>query len=142
MNIRRFKKRYFIALIVVLIVLVGVIIYISRGEPKVVENNNVTTTTVQPLAKTSDPPVGEPVTITGTVICLKTKSTTEQQAQIANCAIGLKQDDGKSYALSSQDPYITGSLPSGQRVEVNGLLSHQPSDYDIVGRINITSIKL
>lgn len=78
------------------------------------------------------------VTKEGTIICLKPKDATGPQNM--SCAIGLQSDDGKSYALVSNDPSVVGSLPNGQKVRVFGLLTQSESTYDIAGVIKLKTI--
>ena len=82
---------------------------------------------------------GDAVTIEGTVTCLSLKDA--GTAQNTSCAIGIKSDDGKSYALYSDDPTVTGSLLSGSRVRIAGGLVARISQYDTVGTINVGSLE-
>ena len=79
------------------------------------------------------------IKLVGTIGCLTPKDNTGVQDM--SCAIGLKADSGKSYAISSDDPTVTGSIPSGQRVEVSGSFTAQSSKYDSEGIVRVTSIK-
>lgn len=81
----------------------------------------------------------ETVTKVGTIGCLEHKDTSGPQ--ITSCAIGIKQDDGISYALNSDDPSTTGSIPTGTRVQVTGTLTEQSTQYDSAGVIHVTSFK-
>jgi len=85
------------------------------------------------------PATGQTITVTGTIGCLEPKNTDGPQE--SSCAIGLKQDDGKSYALSSPDPTTVGSLPTGQKVQIRGTFSQQSSKYDAIGLIKVTSLQ-
>jgi ABC-type Fe3+-hydroxamate transport system substrate-binding protein len=90
-------------------------------------------------SKNQSQTTGQPITVTGTIECLPPKNTNGLQA--TSCAIGLKQDNGTSYAITSQDPTTVGSLPTGQRVQVSGTLSQQSSQYDIEGIVNVTAVQ-
>ena len=79
------------------------------------------------------------ITITGTITCLAHKDTSGPVDMM--CAIGLAGDNGKNYALSSDDPTITGSIPTGQKVTVTGTFKEQTSQYDSAGIIKVQSIK-
>jgi hypothetical protein len=82
---------------------------------------------------------GSAVTKTGTIECLTPKDTSGPQT--TSCAIGMKQDDGTSYALNADDPTTTGSIPTGSRVQVTGTLSQQTTQYTIAGIIHVISIQ-
>lgn len=82
---------------------------------------------------------GTAITVTGTVTCLTHKDTSGPVDLM--CAIGLAGDNGKNYALSSDDPSTTGSIPTGQKATVTGTFKEQSSQYDSVGIINVQSIK-
>ena len=71
--------------------------------------------------------------------CLTRRDTSGPQDM--SCAIGLQAENGESYAISAADPTVTGSIPTGTRVEVTGTVTQQTSAYDIVGLITVTSIK-
>jgi uncharacterized protein YdeI (BOF family) len=129
------NKKHYIAIVLVVLVLVGALItYAVRKNsvPTTQQQNN----TVYQGEKTSEE---EPIIITGTIGCLKPKDT--GQPVDMSCAIGVRQDDGKSYALSSEDPSLTGSVPSGQKVRVTGTFSKKTSQYDIEGVIKVSSLE-
>ncbi len=83
--------------------------------------------------------VGGAITVSGTMGCLTLKNSSGPTD--SSCAIGIKADDGKSYALNAQDPTISGSVPTGKRVKVSGTLTEQASKYDIAGVIQVTSLE-
>ena len=130
------KLWIFVTLLSLLLVIGSVITYgllSSDSSPKPTER-------ISPAPDTSDiPATGEAITATGVVGCLTPKD--KSGAQDASCAVGIKQDDGISYALSHQDPSVTGSLPTGQRVKITGTLTKQASTYDIIGVIKVNSIE-
>jgi hypothetical protein len=80
-----------------------------------------------------------PISVEGEVGCLEPKDKTGPH--ITSCAIGIKQDDGTSYALGSDDPTLTGSIPTGQQVRVTGTFTEQTSTYDAKGLIHVTSVE-
>jgi len=82
---------------------------------------------------------GKPLTVTGKMTCLKPKDTSGPQTD--SCAIGMVGDDGKNYALSADDPTLTGSLPTGQQVKVTGLFTEKTTQYDMAGTIYVTSLE-
>lgn len=82
---------------------------------------------------------GKPLTVTGKMTCLKPRDTSGPQNAI--CAIGIVGDDGKNYALSAEDPALTGSVPVGQRVKVTGLFTEKMTQYDMAGTIYVTSLE-
>lgn len=83
-------------------------------------------------------PKKETITVEGTIGCLEPKDKTAVRDM--SCAIGLKAGDGKSYALSANDPSSI-SLPTGQKVVVSGSLSTQESTFDTEGVIAVATVK-
>ncbi len=131
------KKNYvIIASVFVVILLVGITAYAINS------NNNNTAISPSPSSSNSSSvstaPQGDAVTLQGTMTCLVPKDTSG--AQNMSCAIGLKTDDGKYYALNASDPTTTGSIPTGQRVSVTGTVSEQTSIYDIAGTVKVATI--
>lgn len=135
------KGMYFIATAIVLAVIaLAAYIYISNKH----KNSNLAgPVSSYPSSQTNTNktiPEGESIEAIGTATCLSPKDTSGPQ--VASCAIGIKQEDGQSYALNSQDPVMTGSIPTGQKVKVKGTLSKDvSSQYNIVGVINVTTIE-
>lgn len=93
----------------------------------------------QPTNQSAQPEKGASITVSGTMACLTAKDNAGPQQ--LSCAIGLQADDGKQYGLFSDDPTITGSLPTGQKVTVSGTVTQQESTYNIEGVINVDSIQ-
>lgn len=83
-------------------------------------------------------PKKDTVTVEGTIGCLEPKD--KAAVQDMSCAIGLKSDDGKSYALGANDPSSI-SIPTGQRVVVSGSLAAQESKYVSEGVIVVATVK-
>ena len=138
------KKLYLGATIVALLMLgvAAYALYNASANPSEPENVSPSATQGNNTAQNPTPATGQTITVTGTVVCLTPKKT--DGPQVTSCAIGLKQDDGKSYALTSQDPTVVGSLPGGSKVTVTGSLaqpSQQPSEFDIVGVIAVTTVQ-
>lgn len=79
------------------------------------------------------------VTITGTPTCLPHKDTSGPTT--LECAIGLKGDDGRYYALVDAPANLWGEDFSKQ-VKVHGLLSEpdKNSQYAISGSLTVTSV--
>jgi hypothetical protein len=116
------KKIYYIVASILLVVLIAAAAAYVLYKP----NNN-------------EPKKDGSITVIGTVGCLTPKDNTG--IQDLSCAIGLKADNGKSYALGADDPTITGSIPGGQKVEVTGVFTEQSSRYDSAGIIQVTTVK-
>jgi len=133
--------------VVVLVCLIAVGIYALAGNPSTASSNTSSSNAVSssPVQNNTDqdtprPPEGEPITITGIIECLSRVDTAGPQD--TSCALGLKQNDGKSYALSSRDPMQLSGFPTGQKVQINGTLTQPTSkDFDIVGTIYIDTIQ-
>jgi len=95
-------------------------------------------TTATTTAGVMLPPAG-PITVSGTMVCLPHADTTG--AQTAECAIGIKSDSGRYFALSSSDPMTVGSIASGTHVTVTGTLTlRTDSQYQDVGVIAVSKI--
>lgn len=91
------------------------------------------------------PPVPGQITISGEIACLPKKGTGPQTME---CAIGLKDQEGRYYGLknlSQIDPDYKFSA-GGKQVEVSGILNTEQSTgpdgnkYDTVGTIEVSSI--
>ena len=82
---------------------------------------------------------GKVVTKEGVMTCLEFRD--KNGPHILSCAIGMKQDDGTSFGLRSEDSTLTGSIPTGQRVRITGTFTQQSSEYDSIGVIAVSSIE-
>lgn len=83
------------------------------------------------------------ITVSGTTLCLPHRDTSGPQT--LECAIGLKDAEGRHYALSDTDPTYknTGSIPMNTQVVVTGTLKTVPDEkYATVGTIAVTSVTL
>ena len=79
------------------------------------------------------------ITLTGELVCLPHKDTTGPQT--LECAFGVKNREGKYYALSELTQTKMMSLTIGETITVTGKLRPEPtSKYDIVGVMDIDSI--
>lgn len=87
-------------------------------------------------AASSAIPVGESVTVSGTMICLPHKNSSGSQTM--ECAFGLKGDDGNNYGLTDPNwKYLTG-VSFDKKVEIKGKLTKKPDQkYDSAGVIEI-----
>lgn len=91
------------------------------------------------------PPVASQIRISGEISCLPKRGS---GAQTMECAIGLKDQEGKYYALKNLSQYDPDYrlAAGGTKVEVSGLLTPEDlsgSDgnrYDIDGTIEVSSI--
>jgi hypothetical protein len=89
-------------------------------------------------ADTSRYVTGEKITIDGTMTCLTLKEVSSTAT--TSCALGIKTQDGKSYALSSDDTSVTSSLKSGQQVRAEGKLANRVTQYDISGTLEVEKL--
>lgn len=79
------------------------------------------------------------ITVTGTIVCLDPKDNTG--AQDLSCAVGIKEDEGKSYALySPQNMGIIAAL-SGKKLTVEGTLQKNQTKYQSEGTITVISVR-
>lgn len=82
------------------------------------------------------PQAGGYVTVTGEVVCLPHKNS--NGAQTLECALGLRTDDSRHYALNYTDQTPAQFAPQvGDRITVSGELTTQTSNYDIVGTVKV-----
>ncbi|OGY97859.1 MAG: hypothetical protein A2855_02180 [Candidatus Liptonbacteria bacterium RIFCSPHIGHO2_01_FULL_57_28] len=82
-----------------------------------------------------------PASVRGMIDCLPHKGDGPTTAE---CAIGLKGDDGKYYGLLglSQEDIVSGKWTTGVRVLISGTLAAAPeSNYDIAGSITVRKIE-
>ncbi len=79
------------------------------------------------------------VTKVGVISCLKAKDPSVPQA--GSCALGLYDGDGQAYGLLTDDPTLIGSLPSGQHIQVTGILKHPNTIYQTAGVISVQTLK-
>lgn len=126
MNSKKFFVGRAIGFIVVLVlVLVGFMLF--RSVPESV---------LTVLA----PSVGA-ITIQGRMVCLPHKNT--DGPQTLECAFGLKDDEGRYFALSDTDSAYKniGNVPMNVRVEVEGVFAlRTDSNYQDIGVISVTRV--
>ena len=130
------KKIIFIGTIVtvVLIASVAVLLFINNQISLSPQPSQTDTNDIPKL-----PTEGETVTISGKIKCLSPKDN--NGAANTSCGIGLDGEDGNVYALSADDPTLTGSVPTGERVRVVGTFIEQATQYNTVGVIEVDSLK-
>lgn len=140
-------KRFVIAAATItLMVVVGAaaLLFNSRQDGDTADSSPVSSQPGAPgdSASSETPGAGDPVTLTGEMTCLTRKNTDGPTTM--ECAIGLRADDGKQYGLGSDDPTMTGSVPTGKRVRVTGTLSTGTaagSVYDIAGVVKVQTLE-
>jgi len=132
------KKLFLTLAAIVAVVVAGAAVYAINKDSSP-EPGDSSLATKGGSTEINSPQTSQPITVVGTVQCLAPKSS--EEAQSTSCAIGLQQADGKSYALSAQDPTTTGGLPTGSQVQVTGLLSQPSSQFDINGVITVQSLQ-
>jgi len=134
------RKLTIITLAVLLLLAAGITAYVLTNNSSTPPNQSSSSPQNRKDPQAKKPQTGTPVTVTGMVICLTHKDTSGPQDLM--CAIGLKSDDGTSYGLSSEDPSLTGSMPTGQRVKVTGTVTEsQDTKYDMAGTLHVTSME-
>jgi len=127
------------AILIIIVLIVGAIsvAYIIGWQNS--SDANQSSPIQQSEGATATPEAGKEITVTGTIICLQPKDG--EGPHTLECALGVKQDDGVSYALQHQDPSLIGSIPTGQAVKITGKFTTQDSKYAIAGLINVTSVE-
>lgn len=133
------KKWYFLVAAVTGLLIGGVTAYALHSSPSTADIAVSSPAHPEKPQQISQTPAGQPITEAGTVECLTPSSAASTQA--TTCALGLKGDDGKSYAITSADPLTTGSLPTGAHVRVTGTVTQQTTPYDIAGIIQVDSVQ-
>ncbi|HEY0907926.1 MAG TPA: hypothetical protein VGE35_01110 [Candidatus Paceibacterota bacterium] len=104
--------------------------------------------TITSVAKGESSEMPARISVTGNRICLPHKNTSGPQT--LECAIGIKSDDGKNYALStvllsSTDAAMT--INTAERMRVEGVVTKAEAlstdmwqKYDIVGILAVTAV--
>lgn len=88
------------------------------------------------------PPAGE-ISVQGEMVCLPHKDKGNGEPHTLECGIGLRDNEGRYFALRDSDPSYRNisSGPMGVRVEVKGTFTaNSDSQYDIVGVIDVESL--
>ncbi|MET1033077.1 MAG: hypothetical protein ABWX94_01115 [Candidatus Saccharimonadales bacterium] len=121
------KGILFALLLVVVVVVVGIVSVVRA-----------------PGSDDKTPANDQRITRVGRVVCLPHKNS--DGPQTLECAMGLKAEDGKHYALKDEDSPAGESLINGvfnKHVEVSGLFnSSNETIYDIAGTITIVKLKV
>ena len=101
----------------------------------------MTTSITLVQASTAPSPVGTTVTLDGELVCLPHRAG-DQEALTLECAIGLRTNEGRHYALDHINPYIVGGkIAMGQHIRVTGRLRPDTeTKYDATGTIDVTSV--
>lgn len=129
------KKLILTFLTIFIVVSAGLLAFVFSTNQTHSNSSNQDST--QPDEQSS--PGGKSVTVTGKMTCLSPKDISGPVD--SSCAIGLMGDEGKNYALNTDDPSLTGTVPMGQQVRVTGSLTEQTSKYDSVGIIKVESLQ-
>jgi hypothetical protein len=99
---------------------------VSSPHPNVTSSTNPSTT-------------GEEITVSGKMICLPHKNTSGPQT--LECAMGMKAEDGKNYALSDPNWKFLIGIGTEQKITVTGILKPPANDkYDTVGTIEVSNL--
>lgn len=134
------NKKLLIILVIVLVVILGGAAYAIRSRTSSpTDDSNASSASQNSAPVPSSTDNAKDITVSGVIGCLMPKDT--NSAVNSSCAIGIKSDDGKSYALSAKDPTLTGSVPTGTRVQVTGSLTVQSSKFDAIGTIQVRSLE-
>ncbi|HXH08480.1 MAG TPA: hypothetical protein VNP04_01710 [Alphaproteobacteria bacterium] len=115
----------------------------SAPTPPVPSLAAVAMTTSITLVQSSTAPssAGTTVTLDGELVCLPHRAG-GQEALTLECAIGLRTNEGRHYALDHINPYIVeGKIAMGQHIRVTGRLrTDTQTKYDATGTIAVTSV--
>ena len=134
------KTQYLSIIVVVLAIIGGAIFYRTAVVTAPGDGGTTSNPTVSP---TPTPTVfSGTVTIAGTIDCLPKIDTGKPQTE--ECAIGLRANNGKYYALTGIDTndFVSGKISTGKSVTITGEASTvKNSIYNIVGSINVTKYK-
>lgn len=101
----------------------------------------MTTSIIFVQSPTAPSPAGTTVTLDGELVCLPHRAG-GQEALTLECAIGLRTNEGRHYALDHINPYIVrGKIAMGQHIRVTGRLrTDTETKYDATGTIDVTSV--
>ena len=131
-------------LLIAIVTLFAVLIYLFIiREPA---SNSESGTSSSPVGsstikKTDQAPTvqKESITVTGVVGCLQ--HVNSDGPQTMECAIGVTTDAGSSYGLQSDDPVMTGSMLTGDRITVEGTLVAGAQQYKSEGVIQVKTLQ-
>lgn len=153
----RARKQLLFALALLAVAVAGYLVTRSYEPAAPAENASstvVTTTPAEPAAEApaATAPAREPVApgrqaLEGTYVCLPHRDTGGPQT--LECALGLRADDGRHYALRNSGATAERAqavTPTGVRVRVTGtvvpveaLSSDQWRKYDVVGVVEVAT---
>lgn len=138
MNKKTIMATFAFGLILVVSSSVGLILQARQDRVQVNDTSKPNTSAAVTIEPEHDlTKMGTPTTVTGVIACLSSPGT---NARAASCAMGLTQDDGTTYALNAQDPFLIANLPTGTRVQISGRINQVPSPYDIAGTIVVQAV--
>ena len=123
------NKDFIIAGVIALALLIGGVVFAVQAIQNASEKSQAPSTANQEKS----------VTVEGQIDCVPPKDTSGVQDM--SCMMGLKTDDGKYYGLNAADPTKTGSIPTGGRIKVSGILKTDNSKYKTEGIIQVSSIE-
>jgi hypothetical protein len=136
------KKKLLVIIPLVTIVVLAILVYLLRTPAAAPPRPDASNAASSSKPSQTKPTVaeGKPITQEGTIECLKHRAT--DGPHDLSCAIGLKVDESTAYGLFSDDPTTTGSIPTGQRVVVTGIVvPSQTETYQTAGTIRVESIR-
>jgi hypothetical protein len=137
------KKTVFIAMIIGVLLVGGALGFIMfvQKNPTLPGHSTVPAGSSQ---KSEEKPLDSPSQVikVGVMICLEPVQTDGPQTM--ECAFGLREDDGTTYGLRSEEPMLIGSVPTGQRIQVTGTLvspSKVSDKYDTRGTVDVQTLQ-
>lgn len=135
----RKKTLFVIAYVLLAIATAAVAFVLSQDDIGYSPNDTVR---VQPGLSNKprpNPDKSQEVTLQGTFGCLAHRGDGPHTME---CAFGLMLDDGRVYALGSDDPMSVAAISTGTRIEVTGMLRKVPDKkYLTDGTVQVTSLK-
>ena len=127
------------AIVLIAIFSVWMVVRESDKDTQSGVSNTATNPVVTEEADQDSNVQNEAITVTGTVGCLQ--HVNSDGPQTMECAIGITTDTGISYGLQSDDPVMTGSVPTGDRVTVEGNLVAGAQQYKSEGVIQVKTLQ-
>ncbi|HET8581181.1 MAG TPA: MliC family protein [Candidatus Paceibacterota bacterium] len=119
------------------------LVFWSKGDTALVMRDNSMdtdyTNCTAPAAAAADAPMPGPITVSGTFVCLPHKDTSGPQTD--ECAFGIKDAQGRYFALMSTDPASIGTLAGGAHITVDGTFAPRSDPkYQDLGVITVTDV--
>ena len=127
------------AIVLIAIFSVWMVVRESDKDTQSGVSNTATNPVVTEEADQDSNVQNESITVTGVVGCLQ--HTNSDGPQTMECAIGITTDAGNSYGLQSDDPVMTGSVPTGDRITVEGTLVTGAQQYKSEGVIQVKTLQ-